>query len=526
MTSVATFDEAERDQFQNDNAEFEFDQQSQKASKDLASVDAKKSLIQQSSNQTQRKSQQLQQQQQQQQLVFSGQMEEQRRVYDFMTEHDIPKFVDKICQHLLRTTPSDPAASVISMLTGLKNGQHHGGAAIAGHNVHGGWIRCFSPDGRLRASINQLKNLPCCTHELLNNQTVDQGLAADPASPGQPTPAVNTSGSALSGPSAIGTSLMACALGERAIYVICSPPEGSSQTLIDLPSSLGGGGSSSFSAAAGGGSGGGASGGVSSASSGGVLHFVCKFSTDSGQLLRAMCVPRQPITLHVDRERGYVWVGYRHGGVGILHARGGNNILGDIHTPMALALHATPTSTGSVWILTPRQIERRQWETGQLLMSIDLPNMLNSWPCSFSVAKQHLYVGAPNPDGTAAFVGMFDAASGEPLRSFVPAGTGCLLSADQTLGGVWLLQRGGGSSAVAVFHSDYSGVKTMNCEVGRANKAIAFQVDQSSSRLWVAKVSLSEDSRLMLIDPFRSEIFMEATLPSCVSGTCPSICAL
>ena len=202
-----------------------------------------------------------------QQLVFSGQMEEQRRVYDFMTEHDIPKFVDKICHHLLRTTPSDPVSSVISMLTGQKNGMHHGGAAIAGHNVHGGWIRCFSPDGTLLSSINHLKSLPCCTHELLNNQTVDQGLAAD--NPGQPTPAVNTSGSALSGPSAIGTSLMACALGERAIYVICSPPEGSSQTLIDLPSNTGGG--------IGGGSGGGSgSAAGSSAGSSGVMHFVCK----------------------------------------------------------------------------------------------------------------------------------------------------------------------------------------------------------------------------------------------------------
>lgn len=444
--------------------------------------------------------------------VFSGTLEEQRKVYDFMTKHDIPRFVDNICQHLLRTLPADPLGSAISMLTGLKNGVHHGGAAVAGHNVHGGWIRCFAPDGRLLSSINHLKGLPSCTHDLLNNTTVDQGLADD--SPvgaagggrGASGGTTNTSGSALSGPSAIGTSLMACALGERALYVICTPPEGSSQSLIDLPANATHG----------------AGAGASSASHS-VTYFVCKFSTDSGQLLRAMSVPRQPVTLHVDRERGYVWVGYRHGGVGILHARGGNNILGDIHTPIALALHATPSSTGSVWILTPRQIERRQWETGQLLTSIDLPAMLNSWPCSFVASRQHLFVSAPNPDGTAAFVGMFDAQSGEPLRSFVPGGTGCLLSPDHSLGGVWLLQRSGG--AVAVFHSDFNGSRTMSCEVGRG-KALAYQVDQSSSNLWVARVSISEDSRLLLLNPFRGEMVMEASLPSCVSGSCPTICAL
>lgn len=444
--------------------------------------------------------------------VFSGTLEEQRKVYDFMTKHDVPKFVDNICQHLLRTLPPDPLASVISMLTGLKNGAHHGGAAVAGHNVHGGWIRCFAPDGKLLSSINHLKGLPSCTHDPLNNSTVDQGLADDSVPVGRGADGdagggPSTSGSALSGPSAIGTTLMACALGERALYVICSPPEGSSQSLIDLPANVvssGGAGSSSVSTAS-------------------LTHFVCKFSTDTGQLLRAMSVPRQPITLHVDRERGYVWVGYRHGGVGILHARGGNNILGDIHTPITLALHATPSSTGSVWILTPRQIERRQWETGQLLNSIDLPSQLSSWPSSFVAAGSHLFVAAPNPDGTAAFVGMFDAQSGEPLRTFVPGGTGCLLSPDFSLGGVWLLQRSG--VATAVFHSDFNGNKTMSCEVGKA-KAFAYQVDQSSSNLWVARVSLSEDSKLMLLNPFKGEMVMEASLPSCVSGSCPAICAL
>jgi hypothetical protein len=423
-----------------------------------------------------------------------------RMRYDYMTSHGVPALIDGLCRQLLTFMPADPVSAIVTSLEGRRHGGVQGGVAVAGHNARGGWVRCYDAIGTQTVALDGVVGLPSA-----------------PLVAAHPTPAASP------GATTVGLQVVCGALDESAVYVLCSPPASASEPQGES-----------------------ASAGVAAPAAPG---YVCKYSTVHGGLLRVYPLHRPATCLHVDRERGYVWVAFRAGNVGVFSPHGNTGssaaaasgasaagvapppaaaaitttvMSSEVHCPPACAIHATPASTGCVWLLTARAIEKRRWDTGELQLAVHLPEAVPRL-CSFAVTERHVWVAAPNPDGTAAFIGTYDCATGRALPTFITSNAGSVIAADSSLGGAWMLPRCG--TATARFHSDRNGVCTASCEIGRA-RAFSAAADPTSRTLWIARVDFSEDSRLVQLDPFRGVPVHDIPLPACTHGTCAFIAPL
>jgi hypothetical protein len=83
-----------------------------------------------------------------------------RENYDYMMDHDVPRFLDSICQHLLTEHPENLHRSVAEYLRAVSAGHYRGGIIVAGENVGGGWVRVVDTNGKVRAEIDRLSFSP------------------------------------------------------------------------------------------------------------------------------------------------------------------------------------------------------------------------------------------------------------------------------------------------------------------------------------------------------------------------------
>ena len=381
-----------------------------------------------------------------------------RDTFDYMMRKDVPTLVDSICKHVMATQPTDPALSIAEFLSAKRLGGC-GGCALAGRNVGGGWLRIVSPAGIVTGAVDKLPFWPHGGNQLL-----------------QP------------------------ALGENSVYMVLNLSDGTA-----TGDEVGGSSSpkvrrtstDSFSAQ------------LSSANvGGGHVSEVRKYSS-TGHVESTFPLPKAVSCLAVEKEKGHLWAMYRSGG-GVVLQKSGNPVRELQGTPLNASI-GIQVGDGFYWSMTTKAIEQRDIESGALKQAIHLPDSMLK--CNtFLLGVKHLYCAAPNPDGSANYVGVFDM-HGRPATNFVPQG-GSVLTFDRIRSGLWQTPRHQGS---LLSFTNEKGQRTVTMELNRA-KNVNLAVDIGAGLLWYYRCDGDDASLLSLLDPIKGGARAELEMPEIVGG--------
>jgi hypothetical protein len=389
-----------------------------------------------------------------------------RDTFDYMMRKDVPTLVDSICKHVMATQPSDPALSIAEFLSAKRLGGC-GGCALAGRNVGGGWLRIVSPAGTVTGAADKLPFWPHGGNQLLQPAweenavymvlNLSDGNTIEDASPSSPK----------AGPGMRRTSNDSLATGANGATA----------------AGEGGGG-------------------------GGHLSEIRKYSS-TGHVESTFPLPKAVSCLAVEKDKGYLWAMYRTGG-GIVLQKSGNTVRELPGTPLNACI-GIQVAEGSYWSMTTKAIEQRDIETGTLKQAIHLPDSMLK--CNtFLLGVRHVYCAAPNPDGSANYVGVFDM-HGRPATNFVPQG-GSVLTFDRIRGGLWQTPRHQGS---LLSFTNEKGQRTVTMELNKARN-VNLTVDIGAGLLWYYRTDGEDASLLSLLDPIKGGARAEIEMPEIVGG--------
>ena len=373
-----------------------------------------------------------------------------RETFDYLMKNDVPSLLDGICKHLMTTQPPDASQSVIEYLQARKV-DAHGGVAIAGRNVGGGWLRIIDGSGRITGSVDKLPFHP------------------------------------FAAPSTIGNGqLMVAAAKEAFLFAAMNICDGESSDAASSPPSS-----------------------PSNAASekGEVVSEIHRYGFD-GELQLTVPCPKPISCMEVDKVKGHLWVMFRTGS-GMVLQYNGTKIRDVTTASLSTAAHAIRLKDGHYWILTSRGIEQRDYETGVLKTAIHLPDSMLR--CNtLLLGQKHIYCSAPNPDGSANYVGVFDY-NGRPATHFVPQG-GSVLCFDHLRGGLWQAPRHGSS----LIFTNEKGAKVVSVEWSKG-KNVNITIDKGSGLVWYFRME-GDASMMALHDPLRGVHRAEVELPEVGSG--------
>lgn len=262
----------------------------------------------------------------------------------------------------------------------------------------------------------------------------------------------------------------------------------------------------------------GADAGDGPAATGAPNSCIRKYDAATGQLVGVFDLGKTVSCILSHRERNHIWAFFKSGGCSVLQASNGVQIREIGNTPPT---QAAVIRHSSLLLLTLKAIERRDLDTLQLEHVIHLPDSMMK-PTAFVANSKHLWCASANPDGSANFIGIYDA-TGRPVSTFLPPPVS-LVAVDPHRGGTWHLPKQSASSGQLTFVNE-RGTKILTCDLGRFKKG-GVAVDRGSGLLWVFRSDEEQRCRIGLYHPYQQQYVVDFVTPDAMGTSTTFMTAL
>lgn len=244
-----------------------------------------------------------------------------------------------------------------------------------------------------------------------------------------------------------------------------------------------------------------------------VNSCVRKYDVATGQLVDTFETNKAISCITCHREKNHLWVFFKSGGCVVLQTSNGAQIREVANTPPT---QAAAIRQNLLYLLTLKTIERRDLEGMQLEHVMHLPDSMMK-PSTFVLNPRHLWCASANADGSANFIGIYDA-TGRPVSTFLPPPVP-MIAVDQHRGGTWHLPRQYTSSSASgqlVFVND-RGNKVITCELGKFRKG-NLVIDKGTGLVWIFRQD-EDRCRVGLYHPYQQQYVAEVVVPDTLGPT-------